>query len=72
MRADFGGVGWAAALLGLFGVADHPDAALAATADEAQAFSERAAAHIEQVGEEKAFADFTRLHHPHRRGHRKE
>lgn len=35
-------------------------AAVAATAAQAQAFSERAAAYIEQVGEEKAFADFTR------------
>ena len=32
----------------------------AATPKEAQAFSERAAAYIKQVGEEKAFADFTR------------
>jgi cytochrome c len=35
-------------------------AAAAATPEQAQAFSERAAAHIGQVGEEKAFADFTR------------
>lgn len=35
-------------------------AAPAATREQAQAFSERAAAYIEQVGEEKAFADFTR------------
>jgi len=34
--------------------------AQAATPKEAQAFSERAAAYIKQVGEEKAFADFTR------------
>lgn len=60
MRADFSVAGWAAALLGLFGAAGHPDGARAATAEQAQAFSERAAAHIEQVGEEKAFADFTR------------
>ena len=32
----------------------------AATADEAKALSERAAAYISQVGEAKAFADFTR------------
>src|SRR4051794_28924722 len=37
-----------------------PVAAAAATAEQAKAFSERAAAHIEQVGEERAFADFTR------------
>ena len=41
-------------------VAASPVAALAATAEQAQAFSERAAAHIEQVGDEMAFADFTR------------
>jgi signal transduction histidine kinase len=35
-------------------------AAQAATPAEAQALSERAAAYIQQVGEEKAFADFTR------------
>jgi hypothetical protein len=33
---------------------------LAATPDQAKAFSERAAAYIEKVGEEKAFADFSR------------
>jgi cytochrome c len=32
----------------------------AATADEAKALSERAAAYIKQAGETKAFADFTR------------
>jgi cytochrome c len=32
----------------------------AATPDEAKAFSEKAAAYIGQVGEEKAFADFSR------------
>ena len=32
----------------------------AATADEAKAMAERAAAYITQVGPEKAFADFTR------------
>jgi cytochrome c len=37
-----------------------PAAAVAATAEQAKAFSERAAAHIEQVGDETAFADFTR------------
>src|ERR1700738_2641163 len=36
------------------------DAAVAATPEQAKAFSERAAAYIEEVGEEKAFADFTR------------
>ena len=60
MRAHVSVAGCAAALLGLFGAAAHPDTALAATAEQARAFSERAAAHIEQVGEEKAFADFTR------------
>ncbi|HZP70064.1 MAG TPA: cache domain-containing protein [Pseudolabrys sp.] len=33
---------------------------VAATPEQAKAFSEHAAAHILQVGEEKAFADFTR------------
>jgi cytochrome c len=37
-----------------------PMAARAATRDEAKAYSERAAAYIKQVGEDKAFADFTR------------
>jgi cytochrome c len=37
-----------------------PMAARAATPDEAKAYSERAAAYIKQVGEDKAFADFTR------------
>jgi signal transduction histidine kinase len=37
-----------------------PVAAPAATPEEAKAFSERASAYIKQVGEEKAFADFTR------------
>jgi cytochrome c len=35
-------------------------AAEAATAEQAQAMSEKAAAYIKQVGEEKAFADFSR------------
>jgi hypothetical protein len=35
-------------------------AAMAATPEQAKAFSERAAAYIEQAGEERAFADFTR------------
>jgi cytochrome c len=37
-----------------------PVASHAATAEEAKAYSERAAAYIKQVGEEKAFADFSR------------
>ena len=37
-----------------------PLVARAATPEEAKAFSERAAAYIVQVGEAKAFADFTR------------
>jgi len=37
-----------------------PVSSRAATPEEAKAFSERAAAYIKQVGEEKAFADFTR------------
>lgn len=34
--------------------------ALAATPEEAKAFSEKAAAYIKEVGEEKAFAEFSR------------
>ena len=41
--------------LGFVATATH-----AATPAEAQALSERAAAYIQQVGEEKAFGDFTR------------
>jgi cytochrome c len=37
-----------------------PSVGYGATPEEAKAFSERAAAYIRQVGEEKAFADFTR------------
>lgn len=37
-----------------------PLAARAATADEAKTMSEKAAAHIKQVGEAQAFADFSR------------
>lgn len=37
-----------------------PVGASAATPEEAKAFSERAAAYIKQVGDEKAFTDFTR------------
>ena len=48
----------AGAVLAALAVAVCP--ATAATPEQAQAFSERAAAHILQVGEEKAFADFTR------------
>ena len=36
------------------------EAAVGATPEQARAFSERAAAYIEKVGEEKAFADFSR------------
>jgi cytochrome c len=39
-------------------LADAP--AVAATPEQARAFSERASTHILQVGEDKAFADFTR------------
>jgi opacity protein-like surface antigen len=37
-----------------------PVSAAAATAEQAKAYSERAAAHILAVGEKQAFADFTR------------
>jgi cytochrome c len=42
------------------GILTIPLVARAATPEEAKAFSERAAAYIARVGEEKAFADFTR------------
>lgn len=38
----------------------YPAVALGATAEQAQALSERAAAYIAAAGEEKAFADFAR------------
>lgn len=41
-------------------VCASPNVAAAATAEQAKAFSEHAASHIEQVGQEKAFSDFTR------------
>jgi cytochrome c len=44
----------------VIGFTTLPMAAGAATRDEAKAYSERAAAYIKQVGEDKAFADFTR------------
>ena len=37
-----------------------PATSQAATPDEAKALSERAASYVKQVGDEKAFADFTR------------
>ena len=49
-----------AAAVSLLGTLTVGTSARAATADEAKAFAERAAAHIKEVGEAKAFADFTR------------
>jgi cytochrome c len=49
---------WGAPLL--VGVLAMPIVAHAATPEEAKALSERAAAYILTVGEERAFADFTR------------
>jgi cytochrome c len=46
-----------AAIAALFAVALP---ALGATPEQAKAFSERAAAYIDEAGEEKAFAEFTR------------
>jgi len=46
--------------LAILFMATGPIAAMGATAEQAKAFSERASAHIKQVGEDKAFADFTR------------
>ena len=53
----------------LFGsIGAMPWVALAAPPAEAKALSERAAAYIAQVGEAKAFADFTRPHSDFVRG----
>ena len=49
-----------AAAFALIAVATSPGISPAATPDQAKAFSERASAYITQVGEKKAFADFTR------------
>ena len=59
VRKKWPGNGVVVALAILF-VATDPIAAMGATAEQAKAFSERAAAYIQQVGEDKAFADFTR------------
>jgi len=55
-RTTVGSAGATLAVLAL--LADAP--AVAATPEQARAFSERASTHIRQVGEDKAFADFTR------------
>jgi cytochrome c len=60
MRLSLASNAHVAAALGAFMLAAWPGGALAATAEQAKAFSERAAAHIAQVGEAQAFADFTR------------
>ena len=60
MRLQIWPTAYSAAVLAVFTVAACPVAAAAATPEQAKAFSERASAHILQVGEEKAFADFTR------------
>jgi cytochrome c len=60
MRLKIGMVTRTAAALAVLTLPASPSAAMAATAAEAKSFSERAAAHIEQVGEKQAFADFTR------------
>ena len=44
----------------LLGTLAFPVASNAATPDEAQALSERAASYVKQAGDEKAFADFSR------------
>ena len=49
---------YVAAVLAILAIASGP--AVATTAEQAKAFSERAAAHIKEVGEEQAFVDFTR------------
>ena len=49
-----------AAAFAVLTLAAYPVVSVAATPEQAKAFSERASAHIKQVGEKKAFADFTR------------
>ena len=49
-----------AAAFAVIAIAGLPVASAAATPEQARAFSERASAHIRQVGEKKAFDDFTR------------
>jgi cytochrome c len=60
MRSTFWLTGRVAAGLAIFTLVTSQVTAMAATPEQAKAFSERAAAHIEEVGEERAFADFTR------------
>lgn len=60
MRFQFWPTASFVAATAVFTLATCPTGALAATPEQAKAFSERAAAYIAQVGEEKAFADFTR------------
>jgi hypothetical protein len=50
----------AASALAVSSALVQPGSAMAATPEQAKAFSERAATHILEVGEAKAFADFTR------------
>jgi len=49
-----------AASLVAFSLTTGPALSLAATPEQAKAFSERASAYIKKVGEKQAFADFTR------------
>ena len=49
-----------ATTLAMFTLAAGQIAAMAATPEQARAFSERAAAYIVEVGEDKAFAEFSR------------
>jgi signal transduction histidine kinase len=49
-----------AAAFAVITLAAYPAVSVAATPEQAKAFSERASAHIKQVGEKRAFADFTR------------
>jgi len=60
MRFRTGPPARVAAAIAVLAMTACPLVSLAATAEEARAFSERAAAHIKAVGEAKAFADFTR------------
>lgn len=60
MRYRIWPLGCTMAVVAVSITATEPLTAMAATAEQAKAWSERAAAYIEQFGEKKAFADFTR------------
>ena len=60
MRPQISSSAHLAAALAVLMLVVYPIVSAAATPEQARAFSERASAYIMQVGEKKAFADFTR------------